>query len=193
MKTKIPEQERGDWKIERFTVTDEDEKWEVIRAIASFSGRYTPAGTYTRLKRNGATIMSDTPDEISDHNALVYHATGKVLINGLGLGIAAQMVLEKEEVEHVTIVEIDADVIAMVEPYLEELYGDRVEIIQADALTWTPPKGVRYNAVWHDIWDTICSDNLPEMHTLHRKYGRRTDWQASWCREICEMQRKTWF
>ena len=65
-------------------------------------------------------------------------------------------------------------------------HDDRVNIICADAFEWRPPKGVRYNAVWHDIWDDICTDNLPEMTRLHRKYGRRADWQGSWCRELCK-------
>jgi hypothetical protein len=34
-------------------------------------------------------------------------------------------------------------------------------------------KGKRYDMVWHDIWDDICSDNLEGMAKLHRKYGDR--------------------
>jgi hypothetical protein len=34
--------------------------------------------------------------------------------------------------------------------------------------------------VWHDIWLDLCTDNLEGMGKLHRKYGRRTDWQGSW-------------
>ena len=70
-------------------------------------------------------------------------------------------------------------------------YNDpRLEIIHADAFEWKPPKGVRYNCVWHDIWDYICTDNLPEMHKLHRKYGRRCDYQESWCRSVCEYEKR---
>lgn len=45
--------------------------------------------------------------------------------------------------------------------------------------------------VWHDVWDYIDANNLTQMHALHRKYGRRADWQGSWCRDQCERQR--WF
>jgi spermidine synthase len=97
------------------------------------------------------------------------------------------MVLEKPEVERVTVIEKSEDVIVLVAPSFSK--DNRVQIILADAFEYQPPKGVRYGAVWHDIWDTICGDNLPSMHRLHRKYGRRTEWQNSWCRELCERSR----
>ena len=68
----------------------------------------------------------------------------------------------------------------------ETTFDCKLNIICADALEWKPPKGTRYNAVWHDIWDNICGDNLDDMKKLHRKYGRRTNWQGSWCRDQCE-------
>lgn len=133
--------------------------------------------------------MTDTPAEIRDLYPLRRMATGQVLINGLGLGVAVEMCLSKPEVEHVTVIEISQEVIQLVGSYLKLIHGDRLTVIHADAFEYKHPKGVRYNAVWHDIWDSICADNLPEMHRLHRKYGRRTDWQGSWCRYECERNR----
>ena len=89
------------------------------------------------------------------------------------------------ELSGINVGEIAEDVIGLVAPYFEK--DSRVQIIHDDALVWKPPKNTRYNAIWHDIWDNICADNLPQMHKLHRKYGRRTDWQGSWCRGLCEM------
>ena len=60
-----------------------------------------------------------------------------------------------------------------------------------DALQFMP-RGMKFTVVWHDIWNHICSDNLPDMHKLHRKYGRRTDWQGSWARHLCERQMREW-
>ena len=111
------------------------------------------------------------------------------MVHGLGLGVAVQAMLNKKKVQKLTVVEISSDVIALVGSYYAALFGNRLEIINADAFTWKPPKDVRYGVVWHDIWDNICSDSLPEMHKLHRKYGRKTDWQGSWCRWRCEQQR----
>jgi hypothetical protein len=37
---------------------------------------------------------------------------------------------------------------------------------------------------WHDVWANICEDNLPLMARLHRRYGRRVNWQGSWSKEV---------
>lgn len=126
--------------------------------------------------------MSDTRDELRDHMGFCWKARGHVLINGLGLGLAAIMAAQKDEVESVTVVELSDDVRSLVSPHMP----DKVTVVSGNAFTWKPPSGVRYGAVWHDIWDGICADNLPEMHKLHRRYGSRADWQGSWCRELCE-------
>lgn len=189
-KVDVPEGQSGVWVVERFEVSAQDEKFGQLRAIVTGRGRFVPKGRYTRLMRNGVLVATDTPDEIRDHRFAIYRAIGQVLINGLGLGITVQAMLNRPEVEKVTVIEISPDVIALVGPHYQERFGDRLEIIEADAFTWKPPKGVRYSVVWHDIWDHICSGNLPEMHKLHRKYGRRADWQGSWCRYECEQQRK---
>ena len=150
--------------------------------------REVAPGTYTRLvhERRGV-VMSDTPAERRDHVEFVVRAKGHVLINGLGLGMCLAAVLARPEVVRATVVEADPDVVALVGPHYA---GDpRVEIVRADAYEYRPPKGVRYGAVWHDIWDTITSENLPGMTRLHRKYGRRAEWQGSWARWLCENPR----
>lgn len=184
----VPEGQLGDWAISKFTITEEIEKWERLRAAMSYSGRYARVGTYTRLTYCGAVIMSDTPDEIKDHFEL-FQGKGHILLNGLGLGVALNWMAQKEDVTKVTVIELSQDVINLVADHYYAKFGDKIEIIHADALTWEPPKNYRYGFVWHDIWPTICSDNLPEMHKLHRKYGRRCDNQASWARYLCERQK----
>ena len=180
----VPEGRMGPWSVERFEVS--------AREAALFSinrqGRCIKAGTYTRLSHEErGVVMSDTPAEKRDHVGFVVNAKGHVLINGLGLGMCLAAALRKPEVERVTVVELDADVIALVGRHYAA--DARVEIVHCDAFAYQPPKGVRYGAVWHDIWDDITSDNLPEMTRLHRKYGRRADWQGSWARYECERRR----
>ena len=146
--------------------------------------RYTPAGTYKGLLKDGEVIMSNTPDEIMDHYPFKCAAQGQVLINGLGLGMCIEMVIE--QVFHIIVIEKSKDVINLVGPYYKD--NPKVFIIHADALEYKPPKGMRYNVVWHDIWDSICIDNLPEMTRLHRKYGRLTDWQGSWMKSYLQSE-----
>ena len=191
-KVSLPEGVSGDWSIARFTVTPEAEKFGQLRAMISTGsrGRYVPQGTYTGLYRHGEVIMSDTPDEIRDHYDPIQRARGNCLISGLGLGVVADAFLRKPEVTHVTVIELSPDVIKLVAAPLLAKYGDRLTIVQADAYTWTPPKGEVYDVVWHDIWDNLCSDNLKEMERLHRKYGRKASWQGSWGKEQCQYMRR---
>ncbi len=187
-KVSVPVGISGDYCVEHFSVSEKDASLERIRSIMH-GGRGVPAGNYTRLRRKNHLIMSDTPDEIDDHYMPIRMAHGKILINGLGLGIVLNAILKKPNVEHATVVEISPDVIILVGNYYQALYGNRLTLIQSDALSFCPPKGIRYNMVWHDIWNDICGDNLPEMTKLHRKYGRRTDWQDSWCKFECQQRR----
>jgi spermidine synthase len=131
--------------------------------------------------------MSDTPAEIRDHWTLFRNARGRVLVHGLGLGMAVRGLLLDSEVEHVLVIEKDPDVIAYIAPQLEARFGTaRWTVRQDDALTWKPEKGARWDVVWHDIWPSITSDNLDSMATLHRRFGARCDWQGSWAREECK-------
>lgn len=185
-KVDVPEGQSGDFKIKRFTVSQEDSEFATLRALIKGGRGALPPGDYTGLYEHGRLWMSDTPDEIRDHLQAIRKAKGYVLINGLGLGVVLAAVAAKPEVKHVTVVECSPDVIALVGPHYQERFGDRIEIVQDNAFTYKPPKGIRYGMVWHDIWPDICSDNLPAMKLLHRRYGRRADWQGSWCRSECE-------
>ncbi len=186
-----PEAECGDFAIKYFEVTEQDASLHNLRCAFSpgHGSRGIKPGQYVKLVRNGTIVMSNTPAEMRDHVWPVIEAKGHVLIHGLGLGMVAEACLRKEEVESVTVIEIAPEVHELVGQYLEDRWDDKIEIVIADCLEWQPPKGVRYGMVWHDIWDTICEDNLDQMKTLHRRYGRRCDWQGSWARELCEMNR----
>lgn len=177
-KVSLPESRSGRWAIERFTVAEP-------MAVARFwhGARAPRPGTYTRLMRGSTLVMSDTPAEMRDHIIAVHKAHGHCLINGLGLGMVLAAVLRKPEVSAVTVVEVSGELIEMVGPHYRD---PRVTFVTADAYEYTPPKNLRFGMVWHDIWDTISVENLEGMKRLHRKYGRRAEWQGSWCRSECE-------
>jgi hypothetical protein len=190
----VPDGSSGPWSVTSYEVSKEAETFGQLRAaFSSARGRYVPAGTYKGLYRNGSLIMSNTPDEIHDCSYLFYKTSGRVLINGLGLGVVLDVILNKVNqddtpaVTEVIIIELSQDVINLVAPTFSK--DPRVTIIQADAYEYKPTG--RFNAVWHDIFDDITSENLPGMHKLHRKYCKKTDWQGSWCRERCELLKRT--
>ena len=185
-KSTVPEGVSENWEVKKFIVTEEDEKRQMMRLFSN-KGRFVPAGNYTQLIKDGIIIMSDTPDELHDLNFAVYKAKGKCLINGLGLGIITELILQKKEVEFVTVIEISKDVIKLVGNHLlRNGYGCKLNIIHSDAFEYKPPKNSKFGMVWHDIWNDMCSDNLEQMKTLHRRYGRMAEWQGSWGREFIQ-------
>lgn len=184
----VPEGTSGEWKVVKYTVTDSDLGIYNLRLIRD--GQYQrilPPGSYTRLTQGRETVMSDTPAEAHEHFRLYHAAKGRVLLNGLGLGFGLAAILRKPEVTSVTVIEKSEDVIKLVAPSIKD---PRVDIIHADALEWTPPKGVRYDVVWHDIWTNIMnSDDKPTATKLRRKYARKTDWQSCWSEEYAHLSR----
>lgn len=182
MKTinEIPEATSGSWRVERFEIP----KFSIEGLRLAMKGRPASPGTYTRLMRGGTLVMSNTPAELDDLHPL-FHAIGclptqRVLINGLGLGVALLGVLQMK-VSHIDVVEQSEDVLSLVSPHYKD---ERVTFHHADALTKTWPKGTRWDVVWHDIWDNVPNeDDLPTISKLKRAYGRRCHWQGVWCEQ----------
>lgn len=184
-KVDIPEGVSGNVRVKRFEVSEQAAAMERLRAMIGGHGRGVPAGWYTGLYRNGGLWMSDTPDEMADHFYVrreIAKRGGRVLIMGLGIGMLVKDALAMDNVEHVDVVEIDPDVIALVGPTYA---GPRCTIHEADAFAVKWPVGTRWTVAWHDVWEHISGDNVEEMAKLKRSYGRRADWQACWAEDEC--------
>jgi len=121
----LPDGMMGEVEVRRIVVTERDV--EVARMRSMFGGGSTAirAGEYVGLYRNGSLWMSDTPDEQYDHMPVITnvakHRAERVLINGLGIGMVLNAVLHMDCVQHVDVVEIDPDVVALVGPHYAEL------------------------------------------------------------------------
>jgi spermidine synthase len=179
----VPDGICGDFSVETYTVSEQDSRFSTFNR-----GDYVPAGTYKRLMRGNTVVMSNTLMEVQTNMDFIRQAHGRVLINGLGLGMILNAILKKEVVTEVYVIEKYSEVITLVGPSF--CWDQRVKIIQADALEYKPPKGIKFDCVYHDIWDYICSDNLVEMGKLHRKYGKLTKWQDSWQKELCKYYKR---
>lgn len=179
-RSELPEASKGDWSIQRFTISEAEAARENLHYMEAGSmRRMVKPGTYTRLVRYTPTgdvvVMSDTDAEIRDHQHFVWKAEGNVLVTGLGLGLVVNALLLKPAVEHVTVVEISDDVIYLVAPYLWQAHGhERLYIDQGDAFHWLPPwKNEKFDYAWHDIWTDINPDNLPQIRWLKQHYANR--------------------
>lgn len=191
-KVNVPVGGSGEWKIQRFTVSESDA--DSFNTGLLFSGAYarriTP-GTYTQLICNGAgTVMSDTPAEITDHYDCYIGATGHVLIAGLGLGMISKAILRKDKVESVTVIEKSPDVIKLVSEWLRKGCKRKCEVIQADIFEFAPHKRMKelgikkFDYAWFDIWNEGCEDYLEEKIKLYRRWGRWATRKGNWLEAI---------
>lgn len=183
----VPAGKVGRAEVNKLVIKEQDTQLHNLREAIHGSHRVIYPGEFTELRVNGHLWMSDTPAELRDLDdfRLSIHPGSTVLLHGLGLGCALHMAFVRGA-ENVTVVEKDTDVIALVGAHWKDRYGSRLTIIEGDALTWKPPKSAHWNVVWHDIWPDICSDNIHQMMILHRRFGRRSDWQGSWCYRECK-------
>jgi hypothetical protein len=166
---------------------------ENLRLAMQPGNRGCQPGTYRRLDVDGRLWMSDTSAELRDHYSPVIQmeqTDGPVLIHGLGMGlVTAAAIRVGRDVE---VVEIDQRVIDCMGGWLSTLaahHGVQLTIHHDDAYTRKWPVGQEWAVVWHDIWADLCEDNLAEMATLHRRFGRRCQWQGSWGKTLLQVER----
>jgi len=182
--------QEGFW-IQHFNITEE----EVQRARYSmdWTMRGLETGVYCVLhqRHNGwnRQWMSDTYLERSTNADFLREATGHVLILGLGIGMLPVALCRKEDVESVTVLEIEPQVIALVEPYIRH---SKLAVIQADAFS-PPLRGRHFDAVYVDVWENICSDNWETMKILqaiYRGLAKKGGLVTSWLRDYIKDEAK---
>jgi spermidine synthase len=195
-KVDVPEGAQGEWAVERFIIDEAGAKFFNLRERLAqiqhgIQERPVVPGTYTRLMRGNDVVMSDTDAERDDHALPVKMADGDCLIMGLGLGMVANAILLKNKDNTVTVVERDPDVASLVAPHYRKRFGGRFKVIEGDALTLMPKTFGRkhWSVIWHDIWDVTCTDNLPEMRKLERRWKAHCKWQGCWGRWDCLQQK----
>ena len=174
----------GDWSLIPFHISDSEAAMHNMRcATQQRRIHMVRPGRYMRLEhaRRGV-VMSNTPMEVLTNREAYRAAHGKVLVNGLGMGMLLEGLLRKKEVQSVRVVEIDRDVIDLVAPRFAD--HPKFELVQADAFTYRPAKGELFDYAWHDIWDDFSVENLSQMKQLVARYRKpRAAAQGVWSRE----------
>lgn len=117
------------------------------------------------LMRRQDVWMSVSPMETESQQIGVELARGHVAVFGLGMGWSAAMSAMRPEVEKVTIVEMDDEVLAMhrrlnLFARLPGGVGEKIEIVEGDALEWKPDSHV--DLLMPDIWLDMVSWERPE-------------------------------
>lgn len=104
-------------------------------------------------------------------------------MTGLGLGLVVDAMLGAagSRVTQVTVVELSDDVIRLVRPHLAKRWGQKVEVVHADAFEWKPSPGERFTVGWHDVWPDPHGDAVREsVARLEAHHQTHCDWQGSW-------------
>jgi hypothetical protein len=190
----VPE-ERPTARLTLEVQTPENERAEILRAYREDldAEAVLPPGEYAVLRvlygETWSSVMTDSPAEYEDHADLFEHAHGRVLLHGCGLGCALSALLADPDVEHVDVVDPNADVLSIIAPYYE---GYPVTFHHASCVDKVWPEGTRWNYVWHDIWTHVTEDNLEDETAEHGiSYGRlallfadRADRQGAWALDL---------
>ena len=152
-------QRRGLWRIRR------------VRYAAPYLIDQIGYRSQTRLERwtmgtlhqkHGVLVMDDSHTELSRHLPIWLHAWGNILVTGLGLGCVVRGLLANPKVEHVDVVEIDKDILAMVGPDFAS--QERVTLHHGDALTFPLPSRLTWDYAWHDLF---CKEG--HLQILHAR------------------------
>ena len=193
----VPIKEVGAWKLRRAKLPSH----RMVSDRESFTVLYQyvkPKNVdYSNLHliRDDGTVldivMEDSPQELSKHIPIWLHGKGHVLKTGLGLGCVVRGLLTKKEVTHISVVEIDKDIIDLIGAEFKD--NPRVTIYHADALEFDYTTLPKIDYAWHDIW---CPENdgLQILHTkLMLKLADMETIQGAWAfprylKRLCRRQ-----
>lgn len=153
--------------------------WELRIADAVLCPGYWSETVLVRdmaaLVRRGSTWMSMTPMELESQEIGIRLAHGHVLIFGMGMGWSVVVCALMEAVSAVTVVEFDADVLAMhreldIFSQLPQTARDKIRLLHDDAYTYRPDRPV--DLLMPDIWLPLINDGrVDEVRRMRDNVG----------------------
>jgi hypothetical protein len=159
-------QQAGSWELTVTPLTICPGYWGPPRGVENMAA----------LRRGGDVWMSLTPLEVESQAIGIAAARGHVVIMGLGMGWAAAECALDPDVEAVTVIERDPEVIALHRELalferLERRSGGKVRIVEGDALEWRPDAPV--DLLMPDIWLPLVSpdDRAAEVRRMQAGIG----------------------
>jgi hypothetical protein len=162
-------QQAGAWELTVTPLVICPGYWGPTRAVADMA----------TLQKDGAVWMSLAPMEIESQSIAVAEARGHVVVLGLGMGWAAAECACRAEVDRVTVVECDPDVIALHRALdlfgrLPDGQGSKVIIVEDDAYRWTPDRSV--DLLLADIWLPLIdmADRAEEVRRMQANIAAKS-------------------
>lgn len=154
------------------------------------AGFFKKRMTFPVILENNRVWMSVVPSEIRSMEKDIEAAKGKVITYGLGLGYYAFMASEKEEVESVTVVEMNRDVISLFKRNILPQFPnkEKIRIIEADAFAFIEKQedGI-YDTAFSDFWSGV-DDGLDLYLRFMAKTARFAKTKHSYWIETCFME-----
>lgn len=147
------------------------------RPLGKYLFNYHTVGYFPRdiempsLREGSTTWMSPAPSEIISMDEGIRKGTGKCLTMGLGIGFLPYMWLQKDDVESVTIIENNKDVIDLFDRVIRPQFktGKRLDIIHGDAFEYYNEDFLgRFDYVYIDFWESN-DDGLKDYIRLMEK------------------------
>ncbi len=141
-------------------------------------GKISPPFKVPALMVDGSPIypMEVTPDEIISFNNRSENASGNVLICGCGVGFTAYTLSLRKDIDSITILENDPNVIALFKENIEPEIKTPIRIIECDALEYLgltpnskgqPQEDLRkYNYIDVDTWFSLEDMIYPYLKCL---------------------------
>ena len=151
----------GDFELTHFEIGKND-LYAILHGI--------PCGKFIKLTHRGEVVMSDTAMEKRTNRDFVVKAHGNVLIGGLGIGLILLAIQDKEDIEQITVVEKNKEVIELVGNQLP--LNSKVNIVNDDVFEYKPL--FKYNTIYMDIWnyinENIYNDQMKPLISRYRRY-----------------------
>ena len=158
----IPSVKKGSWELKK-------EKYPAYRGVIAADmiirddfteipplGFFKEEFEFPAVLEDGNEWMTLTPVDLDTSDEAIERAHGRVVTFGLGLGYYTYMVSEKEDVESITVVEKDEDVISLFKEYIlpQFAHPEKVRIVNADAFEYAEhemPKE-KFDVAFVDTW-----------------------------------------
>lgn len=101
--------------------------------------------------------MSVCPSEVNSMKEEMARAHGKVLVLGLGLGYFPYIISQRDDVQEITIVEYQPEIIKLFEENIFPQFNkkDKIKIVEADAFKFMMDVEIgEYDYIFTDIWES---------------------------------------
>lgn len=139
------------------------------------------------LTIDGDTWMLDVYSEVFTIDPCAHKAKGKVATLGLGIGYFIYMAMLNPNVESITVVEIDPQIIHLFKTHIEPQLPNTVPltIIQADAKAWFTESTVdAFDYVFVDTYQS-SDDGYQMMEAMLESYIPKTNTVDFWIEDSC--------